>query len=214
MILDKDEFDAEAIAKAKIFHFSSISLIADPAREATLDAVEIAKSSGAVISYDPNLRLDLWPDEIYARETIKKAVSLADIIKLNDDEVRFIFETEEIENGLSRLLPMGPKLCIITMGSEGSIFASKDYSGTVKTFLEVPAVDITGFGDSFVSAKLVGISVHGLDNVLKNKDIVTKIIERASAAATLTSTKKSVIPALPTKDEVDGFLKKYPKRNS
>ncbi len=212
MMLDKDEFDIEKMTKAKIFHFSSISLIADPARKSTLEAVEIARSSGSVISYDPNLRLDLWPDEAYTRKTIKNAVSLADIVKLNDDEIKFIFEADHIKNSLSDLLSMGPKLCIITMGSEGSLFASKDHSDTVKTFLEVPAVDTTGCGDSFVSALLVGIASYGLDEVLKNKDIIIKIIERASAAATLTSTKKGVIPALPTKDEVDSFLKKYSKQ--
>lgn len=209
MMLSADEFDVEKIQKTKIFHFGSISLITNPSKESTLKAIDIAKSSGAIISYDPNLRLGLWPDSVSAKKQLREVINLADVIKLNDDEIKFIFEEEDIDKGINEILSLGPKLCVLTMGSEGSVYATKDYKGSVKTFLDVPAVDTTGCGDSFVSALLVGIIAESFDLILKNENSVKDIIKRASAAATLTSTKKGVIPALPTKDEVDLFLKNY-----
>ncbi|MEI7615211.1 MAG: PfkB family carbohydrate kinase [Actinomycetota bacterium] len=209
MMLSADEFDASKIQKTKIFHFGSISLISNPSREATLKAVDIAKSGGAIISYDPNLRMSLWPEGVSPKRQLKEVINLADVIKLNDTEIKFIFEDKSIDEGISEILSLGPKLCILTMGSEGSVYATKDFRGSVKTFLDVPAVDTTGCGDSFVAALLVGIIEENFDLILKNEKSVIEIIKRASAAATLTSTKKGVIPALPTKGEVDLFLKNY-----
>jgi fructokinase len=50
------------IRRARMLHFGSISLITEPARSATLEAIRLARQAGVTCSYDPNLRLHLWPD--------------------------------------------------------------------------------------------------------------------------------------------------------
>lgn len=68
--------------QAGIFHYGSISLIAEPCRSSHLAAMNMAKESGSILSYDPNLRLALWPSEDAAREGIMSIWDQADIIKV------------------------------------------------------------------------------------------------------------------------------------
>lgn len=68
--------------QGKIFHYGSISLIAEPCRSAHLAAMKMAKDSGSLLSYDPNLRLPLWPSAEAAREGILSIWDEADIIKV------------------------------------------------------------------------------------------------------------------------------------
>ncbi|GMP78370.1 hypothetical protein CsSME_00034311 [Camellia sinensis var. sinensis] len=81
MLLTPDELNLELIRKAKIFHYGSISLIVEPCRSAHLKAMEVAKDAGALLSYDPNLRLPLWPSEKEAREQIMSIWDKAEVIK-------------------------------------------------------------------------------------------------------------------------------------
>lgn len=68
--------------QATIFHYGSISLIEEPCRSAHIAALEIAKKSGGILSYDPNLRLPLWPSPEAARKGIMSIWNEADIIKV------------------------------------------------------------------------------------------------------------------------------------
>ena len=60
MMLNKTEVQAELIKETKIFHFGTLSMTHEGVREATKEAIRIAEESGAVISFDPNLRPPLW----------------------------------------------------------------------------------------------------------------------------------------------------------
>ncbi|TYJ07161.1 hypothetical protein E1A91_A12G285200v1 [Gossypium mustelinum] len=81
MRLHESELDINLINKAKIFHYGSISLIKEPCKSAQLAAMNIAKKSGSILSYDPNLRLPLWPSAEAAREGIMSIWEQADLIK-------------------------------------------------------------------------------------------------------------------------------------
>ena len=63
VMLSKEDISDEALKAAKIVHFGSVSLTADPSRTATLDAAARAKKLGAVITYDPNYRANLWKNK-------------------------------------------------------------------------------------------------------------------------------------------------------
>jgi sugar/nucleoside kinase (ribokinase family) len=53
VLMSPDDVDEAAIRDAKVFYFGSVSLIADPARAATLHAVDIARRHGKMVTYDP-----------------------------------------------------------------------------------------------------------------------------------------------------------------
>jgi len=208
MQLNWQQFDTVFIKNTGIFHFGSITLIDEPARTSTIKAAEIAKDGGAIISYDPNLRINLWKDGETAKKQIVSAIPLADIIKVNDDELMFITGEKDMAKGAEELLGMGPKLCLITMGSKGSFYATSSYKGMVPIF-DVATVDTTGCGDSFMSAFLSFISGKDFEKVISNENEIKTIAVKAAAASSITSMKKGVIPSLPYLQQLESFMKDW-----
>ena len=89
--LTPEEVDEELIADAKVFHFGTLSLTDEPAAGATRHAIELAKRHGALISLDPNLRKPLWKREEDAREAIEWSLHQADIVKISDEEIDWLW---------------------------------------------------------------------------------------------------------------------------
>jgi len=205
MMLDSKEFDKTFIKDTKVFHFGSITLISEPGRSSTYDAINLAKSNGAVISYDPNLRLNLWPCAEEAKNKIMKAIPLADVIKVNDEELFFITGEKDIKKGIQKLISNGPKLCIVTIGAKGCIYSTGKYTGLLPAF-KVKTVDATGCGDSFVAGLLAGLVENGLDCLIENQGKIISVLKFASAAAAITSVRKGVIDSLPYRTEIEKFI--------
>ena len=90
IMLSADELDEERLRSCRIFHFGTLSLTDEPCRSATVRALELAKESGALISFDPNLRPPLWRSEDAAREAIAWGLDRCDILKISDNEVLFM----------------------------------------------------------------------------------------------------------------------------
>ncbi|KAJ6741200.1 HEXOKINASE FAMILY MEMBER [Salix purpurea] len=117
MLLRPEELNLELIRSAKVFHYGSISLIVEPCRSAHLEAMRVAKRAGALLSYDPNLRLPLWPSAEEAREQILKIWDEADVIKVSDVELEFLTGSDKIddETALTLWRP-NFKLLLVTLG--------------------------------------------------------------------------------------------------
>jgi len=205
MRLDSGEFNKDFIKNTKIFHFGSVTLIDEPARSATMKGVQIARESGSIISYDPNLRLDLWCDVDKAKMEIFSALNFADIVKVDCEELFFLTGEKEIDRAMDNILSEGPGLCLVTLGEEGCYYKTRKLFGKLAAY-KVNTVDSNGCGDSFVSAILFKIIENSFDNVISNKEIMLSVIKFASAAAAITSTKIGVIPSLPSVEEVENFL--------
>lgn len=109
-----------------MFHYGSISLIVEPCRSAHLKAMEVAKKAGALLSYDPNLRLPLWPSAEYAKEQIMSIWNTADVIKVSDVELEFLTGSNKIddESALS-LWHDNLKLLLVTLGEKGCRYYTK-----------------------------------------------------------------------------------------
>ena len=205
MNLDWKEFNINLIKNTQILHFGSISLINKTSRDSTLKAVLAAKDSGAIISYDPNLRIDLWPDRNYAKNQILDVLSLADVVKVNNEELEFITDISDFRKGAERLLKYGIKICIVTLGEKGSFYLTNYFSGIIPIF-DVETIDSTGCGDSFTSGLLSFLVDSNLGNLVASHEEMISIIKIATAAASLTSMKKGVISSLPYKSEVEAFM--------
>lgn len=205
MMLDSKEFDKTFIKDTEVFHFGSITLISEPGRSSTYDAINLAKSNGAVISYDPNLRLKLWPCAEEAKNKIMEAIPLADVVKVNDEELFFITREKDIKKGIQKLISNGPKLCIVTMGAKGCVYSTGKYTGLLPAF-KVKTVDATGCGDSFAAGLLVGLVESGLDCLIENQGKIISVLKFASAAAAITSVRKGVIDSLPYRAEIEKFI--------
>ncbi|KAL6322488.1 hypothetical protein AAG906_009787 [Vitis piasezkii] len=211
MLLRESELDANLIKKASIFHYGSISLIEEPCKSAHLAAMNIARKSGSILSYDPNLRLPLWPSPETARKTIMSIWNQADLIKISEEEITFLTGGDDPNDDnvvLKKLYHSNLKLLVVTEGSNGCRYYTKEFKGRV-TGVKVKAVDTTGAGDAFVGGILNSLAADL--NLYKNEEKLREALLFANACGAITVTERGAIPALPTKEAV---LQILPKANA
>ncbi len=209
MLLTPDEIDETYIQSANLFHYGSVSLSHQPSRDATLKAIQSAKEAGALMSYDPNLRLMLWDTPEEARYWIWEVMSYANVVKAAEEEWEFITDTSQLEKGSERILETGVELVVVTRGEHGCYYSNGSYRGYVDGF-QVEVVDPLGAGDGFVAAMLAQM-ICTFESVgtpfPPDDDQLWAIMTYANAAGALTTQKVGVIPALPTASEIEMFLK-------
>ncbi len=205
MMIRADELDRELLQDTKAFHFGSISLIAEPSRTATKVALDIARKSGALISFDVNYRPSLWnkPDEAVA--VIEEMIPLVNLLKVNETELAVLSGSDDLIGGSSRLLQRGPDLVVVTLGANGSFYQAATGSGLVPPFT-VDTVDSVGCGDAFTSGLLTCLVGMGDWRDQLSPERLRINLRYANAVGALTAQKKGVIPALPTAEEVEMFL--------
>ncbi len=211
-LLEPGDLKPEQFARASVLHFGSISLIANPAAEATKKAVEMAKSSKLLISYDPNVRLGLWPSPEACKSKILETLKWADMVKINEDELNFLTGSRDFAAAEELRKAHNIPLLIITLDSRGAYISTAKGNRTVPGF-QVSLVEATGAGDGFNSGVIAGLLPHIKNaadrrKVLENLEIseLAEIIRRANAIGALACTRAGAIPALPTKQEIDVFL--------
>ena len=143
------EIDYALIDEAKVFHFGTLSLTNEPARTATQQAVAYAKEKGKLISFDPNLRKPLWQSEADAKAQIEWGLRQADIVKISDEEIDFLWGIGP-EAGAQKLLAgYGVQLVYATLGPKGCFAANGNGSATVESPAGIHVIDTTGAGDIF-----------------------------------------------------------------
>ncbi|MEE0799936.1 MAG: carbohydrate kinase, partial [Gemmiger sp.] len=147
--LRPDEVDKSLLDGCRVFHFGTLSLTGEPARSATREAVAYAKAQGKLISFDPNLRKPLWPSDEAAKEQIEWGLHQADIVKISDEEIDFLWGLTP-EAGAQKLLrEYGVRLVYATLGPKGCHFANANGSGEVPSPTGLHVIDTTGAGDIF-----------------------------------------------------------------
>ena len=206
LMLRAEELAEEKIRGCRIFHFGTLSLTDEPCRSATEKAVEKARAAGALISFDPNLRLPLWKSEEEARRRMRWGLGKADIVKISDNEVSFLTGTEDYPAGAEKLCREYPniRLLDLTMGAEGSWAFYQAERVFEPAFHLGGVIETTGAGDTFGALVLHFILAHGLEE-LRTGDLHT-MLRTANAAAYLVTTKKGVIPSLPDQAQIEALL--------
>jgi fructokinase len=207
MMITTNDIDFDIIGSSKVFHFGSLSLTDEPSRSAALAAVKFAKNNGIIISYDPNLRPQLWKSLELAKEMIVLGLDFADILKVSEEELEFITGTKELNEGTDILFNAGIRLIMVTLGEKGCFYRYEGGFGLVEAF-KVNAVDTTGAGDAFLGAVLHKLSDSSINQIVNMKKAeMEEVIKFANAVGALVTTKKGAIPAMPAMDEIDGFIK-------
>lgn len=208
MTLNSEEVDLNLIEQCRIFHFGSISMTDEPSKGATIKAVEFAKASGKVISFDPNLRPNLWDSLDIAKKTIEEGLKYADILKLSEEELEFLTGTQDLLEGTEFIKDKyGVELIFITLGSEGCFYRIDDFIGRVEGY-KVNAIDTTGAGDGFFGGVLYSILELNKDLKEINVEEIEKSIKFANALGGLVTTKIGAIPAMPELNEIEQLINK------
>ena len=196
-----EEVNKSLIDGAKVFHFGTLSLTDEPARTATQKAIAYAKEQGKLITCDPNLRKPLWPSEDAAKEQILWSLTQADVVKISDEEVEFLWNCTPEEGADKLLTEFGVSLAMVTLGPKGCILKTK-HAACTASGPKVQAVDTTGAGDIFGgSAVSCLLDLNKTIDQLTEEDLL-QIGRFAVTAASLSTEHPGGIPSIPEKDAV------------
>ncbi len=206
MMLRKEEIREELLRSTRIFHFGTLSMTHETVENATKYAVHVAKESGALISFDPNLRELLWDSPERARDKMEFGMHVCDILKIADNEVEFLTGEKDVLKGARRLVcEYQVPLLLLTLGKEGSIAFYKGEEVRADAFLQKTTVDTTGAGDTFFGCVLHYVLENGLEELTNEK--LEEMLRFANAAASVITTRKGALSVMPAVQEIEKVLR-------
>ena len=197
-----EELNLSLIDQAKVFHFGTLSLTDEPARSATYQAVAYAKAAGKLITYDPNLRKPLWKSLDTCKEQMLWGLSQADVVKISDEEVEFLFGLGVKEGAAHILANYGVQLVFVTCGAEGCWFQNANGCGHVSSLSGIQVVDTTGAGDIFGGSAVWKLLQQGKAPATLNETELRDVVTFACTAAGLSTTKPGGISSVPEMETV------------
>ena len=210
MMLREEEVHKELLQDSTIFHFGTLSMTHEQVRCATKKAVETAKASGAVVSFDPNLREPLWKSLEDAKEQVAYGLSKCDFLKISDNEIQWFTGEEDFDAGIRKLKEQYDiPLIVLSMGKDGSRAYYKDLRVEAAPFLQEHTIETTGAGDTFGACCLHHILKYDLDGL--DEDKLREMLTFANAAASIITTRKGAIRSMPDREEVGVLLANYGK---
>lgn len=199
--LTAGELNEERLVSTRVLHVGSLSLTDEPARSATLRAIETAKAAGAVIAYDPNYRAPLWRDASTAAAEMRSVLPLVDVMKLSDEETALLTDVSDPEAAAMRLLDAGIRCVAVTLGGDGALVATAEGCRHVAGF-PVQPVDTTGAGDAFWGGFLHRMLALNVSPAALTLAQATDCARWGNATAALCVTRRGALPAMPTREDV------------
>ncbi len=197
-----EEIVESPIADAKVFHFGTLSLTDEPAASATRKAIELAKAHGLLISLDPNLRKPLWKSEKDAKAAIEWSLHQADIVKISDEEIDFLWGLSPEEGAQKLLDEYGVSLAYMTLGPKGCYAVTASQHVMVSSPSGIQVVDTTGAGDIFGGSAMSQFLACGKSPAELTEGELTQIVRFACTAASLSTQKHGGITSVPDNCEV------------
>lgn len=189
-----------------ILHFCSLALV-NPIGRATLDvAIARLKNNGSQLSFDVNLRPQMWLDHQQMHTVINNYAHQADILKLSEEELLWITQEVTLHQALEKLKSYPARLKVITQGAKGCLVLTANTQRALSAFT-VECVDTTGAGDAFMAGLLAAITEYGFD---EDEAYLLKIVTQATACGALATTKKGAITAAPNRQTLQAFIHQQP----
>lgn len=192
--------DLPPFSSGEWLHCCSIALAQEPSRSATFAAMVQVRAAGGWVSFDPNIRHDLWPDEDHLRTVLSRALTLADVVKLSEEEAVFISGCADLATGMQALaVRYQIPLLLVTRGRAG-VLAWHQGILTHHAGTPVNSVDTTGAGDAFVAGLLWRLAQYGLPTAPAQ---LAGHLHVAQACGALATTAKGAMTALPTRHQLE-----------
>lgn len=205
MMLSEEDLDMEILENCKIFHFGSLSMTHEPCRAATRKAIETAEKSGALLSFDPNLREPLWDDLEEAKRQIAYGMERCHVLKISDNELQWFTGERDFDKGVAALQErFHIPLILLSAGRDGSRAYAGGVKAEVPAFLGQNAIETTGAGDTFCGCVLHYILENGWKDYTQSG--LEEMLRFANAAASVIVTRKGALRVMPEREEILAVL--------
>ena len=176
---------------------------------ATKKALEIAKKEGCIISFDPNLRENLWDSTEKARERIRYAMAHCDILKIADNEVLWFTKEQDFDSAIKKIKQeFNIALILLSLGKNGSRAFSKTGSAFCES-VNVNTIETTGAGDTFCGCILSQVLESGMKDY--SDEELNNMLKFANAAAAIITTRKGALKVMPEFEEIKQLLDREEK---
>lgn len=204
MLLSSEQLDEKWFEGAYALHFCSVSLGDFPMKEAHIKAIEIARKNDMLISFDPNLRFQLWNDHKKLYQRVNEFIPMCDILKISDEELEFITGESDIKKAVPMLTDKGVKLIVYTCGKDGA-YALTPNAEVFSPTEKIKAVDTTGAGDGFIGSFLWKLQNVGItaDNVSEtDENILRECLDFSNKFCAISVQSEGAIASYPTIDQI------------
>ena len=194
--------DVPQFSAGEWLHVCSIALANEPSRSTTLEAMRQIKSAGGFVSFDPNLREEVWANPADIKPVVSQAIELADVVKFSDDELMYLTDTDSLQAGLKAIEGYNNTLVLVTQGAKGALVVFENQQRLLAGQAVKP-VDTTGAGDAFVGGLLAKLS-QTTDWV--NQQTIESAVKWANGCGALATTQKGAMTALPTQQALIEYI--------
>lgn len=191
-----------------VFHFCSNSLTEQSIYEATCKGVELAIKSNWLISFDVNLRQNLWQNLSYSKSRIEALLQQSNVIKMAVEELDFLRESVDADSYIQQLLLGKPQLILITDGGNPLLWFSKKNKGVIPP-PKITMVDATAAGDAFVGGLLYQLCQPkiDIDTLVDSDDLISSVLEFACRCGGYAAAHQGAFPSLPDQKLLTSFFK-------
>ncbi len=205
--LKKSEIESLPLENFSLFHFGSIVLLEEPSASTYVELFDRFKAIGTRTTFDPNIRKSVVKDHETYRALLMRIMGEVDILKLSDEDLVYIADCSDLDRAIEKLSVRPEALVFITLGGKGSMVL---HHGRIikKEGFKVKVAETTGCGDSFMAAiisKLYNLSREEIESL--SRETLEDILDFANAEAAIVATRFGAANAMPSKDEVEEFLK-------
>lgn len=213
LLFRAEHFDPRCFAAAKVFHVCSNSLTEAGIAAATLEGVRRARAAGAMVSFDLNLRPNLWSVDVDPRARIWPVLKEADVVKLSAVELQFLAQAAGSEEAACAEIWRGRTQWLLITDGGSPIRRLTRRDEDILPAFKVHAVNTTGAGDAFVAGLLsallhLSVDSAGLPAFLADPKQVHQVLRFAAACGALAVTRHGAFEAMPSRAEVDAFLER------
>ncbi|MDR6641754.1 fructokinase [Luteibacter sp. 1214] len=214
LLFRPEHFRVGAFDDVSIFHVCSNSLTEAAIAATTVEGMRRARTAGALVSFDMNLRPALWPKDEAPLPRLWETLNEADVIKLSAEEFAFIHAGAGSDDAvLERLWRGKARLLLVTDGGEPMRWFTREAKGELKGYA-VEAVDTTAAGDAFVGGLLARldhekVTPASFDALIADEARLVDLVRFAAACGAITATRKGSFTAIPDQAEVKAFMEKH-----
>ena len=211
LLFRPEHFQDRCFAAAKVFHVCSNSLTEPPIAAATLEGVRRARAAGALVSFDLNLRPNLWPADVDPQPRVWSVLKEADVVKLSAVELRFLAQGLGSEAAVCAEIWRGRTQWLLITDGGGPIRQLTRQREDILPAFQVHAINTTGAGDAFTAGLLsmllrLGVDLESLPAFLADPKRVHQALRFAAACGALAVTRHGTFEAMPALAEVESFL--------
>ena len=191
---------------ADILHFCSLALVAPDCRATLTRAMAALRQAGGTLSFDINLRPQMWSNEMQMFDLVSEFARQSDILKMSEEELLWLTQTDCLSSACERLADFPARLKIITRGADGAIAFWQNHRLTLSGY-HVDSIDTTGAGDAFMAGLLAALAGEGWPT---STSTLLPLIEQASACGALATTRRGALSAFPDSQHLSSFIQSQP----